>query len=227
MLGNRKTIPIRSRSLIWDELKYFRDRFDIPLSDKELEGIPYFRPAEDSPEMVYFKEKRAALGGSIPRRITDPTRLEIPELERFDAQIKGSGERSISTTMAFVRILATLIRDKQIGKRVVPIVPDEARTFGMEGMFRQLGIYSSVGQLYVPEDSAELSVLMSNLKTGRSWKKASMKRVLLLPGCLLPRPTAHILTRLFRSIFTTPCLASNVWGIWPGQRATCRHAASY
>ncbi|XOV84337.1 MAG: pyruvate dehydrogenase (acetyl-transferring), homodimeric type [bacterium] len=145
------------KKLNLEELKHFRDRFDVPLSDKELEDIPYFRPADDSPEMVYFKKKRDALGGSIPQRIKDPTKLEIPALSAFESQLKGSGERNISTTMAFVRILATLVRDKQVGKRVVPIVPDEARTFGMEGMFRQLGIYSSVGQLYEPEDADELS----------------------------------------------------------------------
>ena len=145
------------KKLSLEELKYFRDRFDVPLSDKELEEVPYYRPAEDSPEMVYFKRQREALGGPIPRRQVDPTKLEIPGLDAFSAQTKGSGERSISTTMAFVRMLATLARDKQIGKRIVPIVPDEARTFGMEGMFKQLGIYSSVGQLYVPEDSDEIS----------------------------------------------------------------------
>lgn len=140
-----------------DELKHFRDRFDVPLSDREIEEIPYYRPAADSPEMVYLRKQRAQLGGPIPRRIIDSTRLNIPELSVLDSQLKGSGKRSISTTMSFVRILATLLRDKQIGKRIVPIVPDEARTFGMEGMFKQLGIYSSVGQLYTPEDSDELS----------------------------------------------------------------------
>jgi len=139
------------------ELKAFRDRFDIPLNDAELENIPYYRPADDAPEMVYLREKRAALGGSIPQRTVDPTRLAVPELDVFASQLKGSGQRSISTTMAFVRILATLVRDKNIGQRIVPIVPDEARTFGMEGMFRQLGIYSSVGQLYEPEDADELN----------------------------------------------------------------------
>ncbi len=145
------------KKLNLDELKQFRDRFDVPLTDKELEEIPYFRPAEDSPEMIYYREKRGALGGAIPQRVVDATKLEVPGLDKFEAQLKGSGERSISTTMAFVRILATLVRDKQVGKRVVPIVPDEARTFGMEGMFRQLGIYSSVGQLYEPEDADELN----------------------------------------------------------------------
>ena len=107
--------------------------------------------------MVYLKKQRARLGGPIPRRVVDQTRLQVPPLTALDSQLKGSGKRSISTTMAFVRILATLLRDKQIGKRIVPIIPDEARTFGMEGMFKQLGIYSSVGQLYTPEDSDELS----------------------------------------------------------------------
>ena len=145
------------KKLNLDELKHFRDRFDVPLTDAELEAIPYYRPADDSPEMIYLKERRQSLGGAIPRRIVDDTRLAVPELSEFAAQLKGTGERTISTTMAFVRILATLVRNKAIGERVVPIVPDEARTFGMEGMFKQLGIYSSVGQLYEPEDSAELS----------------------------------------------------------------------
>ena len=154
------------KKLNLEELKYFRDRFDVPLSDKALEEVPYFRPPQDSPEMVYYRRKRAALGGAIPRRIKDPNQLTIPDLSVFEAHLKGSGKRKISTTMAFVRILASLVRDKQIGKRIVPIVPDEARTFGMEGMFRQLGIYSSVGQLYEPEDSAELSSYVES-KTGQ------------------------------------------------------------
>jgi pyruvate dehydrogenase E1 component len=145
------------KKLKLEELKQFRDRFDVPLTDKELDSVPYYRPADDSPEMQYFKAKRADLGGPIPQRRVETTALEIPELSAFEAQLKGSGERSISSTMSFVRILATLVRDKQIGKRIVPIVPDEARTFGMEGMFRQLGIYSSSGQLYEPEDSDEIS----------------------------------------------------------------------
>lgn len=145
------------KKLNLEELKQFRDRFDVPLTDKELEDVPYFRPADDAPEMRYLKEKRAALGGAIPQRIVDRSKIEVPQLEVFSGQLKGSGERKISTTMAFVRILATLLRDKQLGKRIVPIVPDEARTFGMEGMFRQLGIYSSKGQLYEPEDAGELN----------------------------------------------------------------------
>ena len=145
------------KKLSLDELKHFRDRFDVPLTDTELESVPYFRPADDAPEMKYFKAQREALGGAIPRRIVDPNRLQVPDLEAFNAQLQGSGERAISTTMAFVRILAALLRDKALGERIVPIVPDEARTFGMEGLFKQLGIYSSKGQLYVPEDSDTLA----------------------------------------------------------------------
>jgi pyruvate dehydrogenase E1 component len=144
------------KKLSLDELKHFRDRFDIPLSDKELEGVPFYRPPEDSPEMVYMSQKRAELGGPIPQRTVTNESLQVPSLDSFKQQLQGTGERSNSTTMAFVRILATLIRDKQLGERIVPIVPDEARTFGMEGMFRQLGIYSAAGQLYEPEDSGEI-----------------------------------------------------------------------
>ncbi len=145
------------KKLSVDELKHFRDRFDIPLSDSQVEQVPYYKPPDDSPEMVYMRRQRQNLGGPIPKRMVDRTELTVPELDAFAAQLKGTGERKISTTMAFVRMLSTLVRDKNIGKRVVPIVPDEARTFGMEGMFRALGIYSSKGQLYEPEDSDEIA----------------------------------------------------------------------
>ena len=145
------------KKLNHEELKRFRDRFDVPLTDKQLKDIPYYRPADDSPEMVYLRKQRERLGGPIPKRVVTDESLEVPPLEAFEQQLKGSGKRSNSTTMGFVRILATLLRDKQIGSRIVPIVPDEARTFGMEGMFRQLGIYSSAGQLYEPEDSGEIA----------------------------------------------------------------------
>jgi len=145
------------KKLNLEELKHFRDRFDIPLTDKELEGIPYYRPAEDSPEMKYLRAQRERLGGVLPKRVVAAETLKVPPLATFKTQLEGTGERENSTTMGFVRFLATLLRDKNIGKRVVPIVPDEARTFGMEGMFRQLGIYSSAGQLYEPEDSGEIA----------------------------------------------------------------------
>ena len=137
-------------------LKKFRNRFGIPIKDKDLESVPYYRPPEDSLELTYMRQMRSELGGPVPQRRIDTLPLEIPGMEAFENQTKSSGDRELSTTMAFVRMLAALSRDKQVGKRVVPIVPDEARTFGMEGMFRQMGIYSSVGQLYDPEDSNQV-----------------------------------------------------------------------
>lgn len=144
------------KKLDLEALKKFRDRFDIPIPDSDLEAVPYYRPPEDSTEIRYLKERRAALGGPLPRRKSDFEALKIPGISVLGSLLKGTGTREISTTMAFVRILSTLIKDKNIGERIVPIVPDEARTFGMEGMFRQLGIYSSVGQLYEPTDAGQL-----------------------------------------------------------------------
>ena len=137
-------------------LKAFRDRFNIPIPDEQLNATPFYKPAADSPELKYLQERREALGGYLPARYANTQPLEVPSLEFFKVMLESSGDREMSTTMAFVRILSILIRDKQVGKRVVPIIPDEARTFGMEGMFRQLGIYSSVGQLYTPVDSDQV-----------------------------------------------------------------------
>ena len=139
-----------------EALRSFRDRFNIPIPDDQIASAPFYKPAEDSNEIKYLKERRAALGGPFPSRRSEVETLEIPPLESFKALLEDSGEREMSTTMAFVRFLSMLIRDKKIGKRIVPLVPDEARTFGMEGMFRQLGIYSSSGQVYEPEDSDQL-----------------------------------------------------------------------
>jgi pyruvate dehydrogenase E1 component len=139
-----------------ESLRSFRDRFGIPVADDQLESLPLYRPPEDSPEMAYMRRRREALGGPLPARNNTLQPLPAPPLEAFAKQLESSGEREISTTMAFVRVLANLIKDKQIGPRVVPIVPDEARTFGMEGMFRQLGIYSSAGQQYVPHDRDQI-----------------------------------------------------------------------
>ncbi|NCZ63859.1 MAG: pyruvate dehydrogenase (acetyl-transferring), homodimeric type, partial [Cellvibrionales bacterium] len=134
-------------------LKAFRDRFGVPISDSALKEVPFYRPPADSPEMAYMRERRAQLGGHIPSRRAVSYHLPAPSRATFASQMKSSGKREISTTMAFVRILSSLIKDKEIGQRVVPIVPDEARTFGMEGMFRQLGIYSAAGQHYTPHDA--------------------------------------------------------------------------
>ena len=141
-----------------DALRKFRDRFRIPFSDEELEKLPYLTFDEDSVEMKYMKARRAELHGFVPQRLEKFTnKLEIPSLAEFESITKGSGDREISTTMAFVRILNILVKDKNIGKQIVPIVPDEARTFGMEGMFRQIGIYSNEGQKYVPQDRDQVA----------------------------------------------------------------------
>lgn len=139
-----------------ENLRRFRDRFGIPITDEQLETVPYYRPAVDSPELMYMNRRRESLGGPLPARKSEFESMNIPDLNIFDKQLASSGKREISTTMAFVRVLSTLIKDKNIGKNVVPIVPDEARTFGMEGMFRQLGIYTSVGQQYVPHDHEQI-----------------------------------------------------------------------
>ena len=152
--ANNETHSLKKLDL--ESLKAFRDRFAIPISDAELEEVPYYRPAPDSPEMRYMRQRREELGGLIPARRQELEHLEAPGIESFASQLKGSGKREISTTMAFVRMLSSLVKDKAIGERVVPIVPDEARTFGMEGMFRQLGIYSSMGQQYTPHDSGQI-----------------------------------------------------------------------
>ena len=134
----------------------FCDRFNIPLTDEQVAKLALVKPADDAPEMKYLHERRQALGGYLPARKIVAKPLVIPELSAFSAMLEGTGDREISTTMAFVRILTQLLKDKNIGKNIVPIVPDEARTFGMEGLFRQIGIYSSAGQLYTPVDSDQL-----------------------------------------------------------------------
>ncbi len=137
-------------------LKKMRDRFGIPLTDEQVENLEYVKPEKNSPEIQYLQDRRKALGGYLPQRKKFAAPLEVPPLSDFKALTDGSGDREMSTTMAFVRMLTLLTRDKKIGKNIVPIVPDEARTFGMEGMFRQLGIYSSVGQLYEPQDRDQI-----------------------------------------------------------------------
>ena len=137
-------------------LKKMRDRFGIPLTDEQVENLEYVKPEPDSPEIKYLQERRKELGGYLPQRKKFAEPLEVPPLSDFKSVLEGSGDRDMSTTMVFVRILTLLTRDKKIGKNIVPIVPDEARTFGMEGMFRQLGIYSSVGQLYEPQDRDQI-----------------------------------------------------------------------
>ena len=154
--GEGQNITHQQKSMDIESLKTFRTRFDLPVSDEEVENLSYYKPAKDSPEIKYMMERRNALGGFLPKRKKQGNKLNAPSIDAFANQLKSTGDREISTTMAFVRILTTLVKDKDIGKFIVPIVPDEARTFGMEGMFRQLGIYSSVGQLYEPQDSDQV-----------------------------------------------------------------------
>ena len=154
--GEGQNITHQQKSMDVEALKVFRSRFDLPISDKEVENLAFYKPPNDSPEIQYMKDRRKSLGGHLPARRRKGNSLQVPELSAFSNVLTSSGDREISTTMVFVRILSTLVRDKEIGKYVVPIVPDEARTFGMEGMFRQLGIYSSIGQLYEPQDSDQV-----------------------------------------------------------------------
>ncbi|MDY6941968.1 MAG: pyruvate dehydrogenase (acetyl-transferring), homodimeric type [Pseudomonadota bacterium] len=162
--GEGQNITHQQKKVSVDALKAFRDRFHIPISDEEIDDAPFYRPPEDSAEIKYMRERRDTLGGFLPTRRREGDQLEVPPLSVFDAIIKGTGDREISTTMAFVRLLTALVRDKKLGERVVPIVPDEARTFGMEGLFRQIGIYSSAGQLYEPQDADQLAYYREDKK---------------------------------------------------------------
>ncbi|MCU0808780.1 MAG: pyruvate dehydrogenase (acetyl-transferring), homodimeric type [Candidatus Contendobacter sp.] len=154
--GEGQMIAHQAKKMTRNALVQFRDRFQIPVPDDQIDEVPFIRLAEDSPELNYLHEHRQKLGGYLPSRRARSAALEIPPLANFDRLLKASGDREISTTMAFVQMLGALLRDKAIGKFIVPIVPDESRTFGMEGMFRQLGIYSAVGQLYKPQDADQL-----------------------------------------------------------------------
>lgn len=154
--GEGMNITHQQKKMGEEALKSFRVRFNIPLSEEECVKAPFYRPADDSAEILYMRERRAALGGELPTRRRRAAPLDIPELDAFQLLLKGSEDRHMSTTMAFVRLLSLLTRDRRIAQHIVPIVPDEARTFGMEGLFRQIGIYSSVGQLYEPVDIDQL-----------------------------------------------------------------------
>jgi pyruvate dehydrogenase E1 component len=154
--GEGQNATHQQKKMDIESLKGFRDRFNIPVSDDVIADAPFYKPAEDSSEMKYLHSRREALGGYLPVRNRNAKPLDVPPLSAFDSLLKGSGDREISTTMAFVRMLTTFVKDKQIGQYIVPIVPDEARTFGMEGLFRQLGIYSSEGQRYEPQDADQV-----------------------------------------------------------------------
>ena len=154
--GEGKNVTHQQKKLNEDEMREFRSRFGIPIADEDILNDPFYRPAEDSPEITYIKERRKQLGGFVPTRKTDVRPIKTPPESLFEEFYKGTEGREVSTTMVFVRILAKLLKDKELGKLVVPIVPDEARTFGMEALFRQVGIYSHAGQLYEPVDKDSL-----------------------------------------------------------------------
>ncbi len=151
--GEGKNITHQQKKLNEEELRSFRDRFGIPISDDEVSEAPFYRPPEDSPEMKYLKERRKRLGGGLPSRRAHLEPVKTPPEELFSEFYSGTGGREVSTTMVLVRLLAKLLRDRTIGKTIVPIIPDEARTFGLEALFSQVGIYSSKGQLYEPVDA--------------------------------------------------------------------------
>lgn len=155
--GEGRNITHQQKKLNEKELRVFRDRFKIPISDDEIAGSPFYRPAEDSEEIKYLHGRRQELGGYLPKRNVKAENLEVPKLEDFKQFFLGSGGKETSSTQAFVRLLAPILRNKKIGRNVVPIIPDEARTFGMDGLFREVGIYSSKGQIYEPVDSKELA----------------------------------------------------------------------
>ncbi|GAB4171862.1 MAG: pyruvate dehydrogenase (acetyl-transferring), homodimeric type [Wenzhouxiangellaceae bacterium] len=162
--GEGMNISHQQKKLDDEGVRYFRDRFNVPVPDEKIPEVPYFHPGEDSEEIRYLKKRREQLGGFLPQRSSEAPKLEIPDLEVFSSVLEGSGEREISTTMAFVRCLAALLRDKNIKDRIVPIICDEARTFGMEGLFRQIGIYAPFGQLYEPVDADQLAYYREDRK---------------------------------------------------------------
>ncbi|PKM35547.1 MAG: pyruvate dehydrogenase (acetyl-transferring), homodimeric type, partial [Gammaproteobacteria bacterium HGW-Gammaproteobacteria-10] len=155
--GEGQNISHQQKKMSVTSLTRFRDRYELPVTNEQLHDLPYLKFPEDSKELAYMKERRAELGGYLPNRRAKSYALNVPVLSDFKSLLEATGEgREISTTMAFVKMLNILVKDKNIGKRIVPIVPDESRTFGMEGMFRQLGIWSQVGQLYTPQDADQL-----------------------------------------------------------------------
>lgn len=162
--GAGQNIAHNVKKVDMDSLRSFRDNFAIPIDDDELESLPFYRPAEDSAEMQYLRKTRDKLGGPVPQRRSRSISIPTPSLDVLKSILDGSGDREVSTTMVYVRILSQLLKDKDLGSRIVPIVPDEARTFGMEGLFRQLGIYSSVGQLYQPVDKGQVMYYKEDVK---------------------------------------------------------------
>jgi pyruvate dehydrogenase E1 component len=154
--GEGRNVTHNQKQLNEQEYRDFRSRFGIPISDEEVSKAPFYRPPDDSPEMQYLQERRKALGGYVPTRVTTPLLMKVPRIDEFSESLTASGEREVSTTMAFGRHFGRLLKHKDVGRYIVPIIPDETRTFGMEGLFSQCGIYAHTGQLYEPVDSEQV-----------------------------------------------------------------------
>ncbi len=224
--GEGKNITHQQKKLNEDELKAFRTRFGIPIGDDEVSKAPFYRPADDSPEVTYLTERRKQLGGFVPSRTVQVEPLKTDSLpELFKEFHAGSEGRKASTTMAFVRMLAKLLKDPEIGQLVVPIVPDEARTFGMEALFRQVGIYSHVGQLYEPVDrdmllyykeAKEGQILEEGITEAARWPRSSPPAA----------PTPRTASTRSRSSSTTRCSACSASATWCGPRPTPARAGS-
>lgn len=223
--GEAQNIAHQQKHLDIAAMRQFRDRFAIPVSDAELPKVPFYRPPADSAEGAYLLERTAALGHVPQRRRTSTTSLAAPDLSAFESQLIGTGEREISTTMAFVRLLSAMLKDKTIGPRVVPIVADESRTFGMEGMFRQLGIYSPVGQNYKPQDSAQLMYYREDI-AGQILQEGINEAGALCSW--IAAATSYSVSNVPMIPFSsfTRCSVSNASAISHGRRAICAAAVS-
>jgi pyruvate dehydrogenase E1 component len=164
--GESQNVAHNAKTMTLDELKIYRDRFNIPVSDQQIDKLPFYHPGKSSKESKYLHAHRKTLGGYLPSRRQKAASLKVPTLDAFATHLKGTNGRAMSSTMVFVRILSTLLKDKTLGERIIAVTPDESRTFGMEGMYRQYGIYSSVGQLFEPEDKAQMAYYKES-KTGQ------------------------------------------------------------
>ena len=179
--GEGRNVTHQQKKMNEDELREFRSRFGMPISDEEVAQAPFYKPAEDSVEMQYLQERRRELGGYVPSRKVFPSHVQVPAEDLFEEFFKGTEGREVASTMAFVRLLAKLLRDKELGKLIVPIIPDEARTFGMESLFREVGIYSHVGQL-TTRSTAKHCFTTRKRQTDRSSKKALPRPAPCLPS---------------------------------------------
>jgi pyruvate dehydrogenase E1 component len=223
--GQGKMTTHSQKKLDDSDLIEFRNRFNLPLSDAQATGLAFYKPPKDSPEMQYLRRHRQQLGGYLPRRETVCDALPVPPLASYAQFALAADGKEMSTTMAFVRMLGTLLKDATLGPRIVPIVADEARTFGMANLFKQVGIYSSVGQRYAPEDIG--SVLSTARRwTDRSSKKASARPARSPAGRRRPPATACTAWPCCRSTSTTPCSASSAWATPSGPPPTSARAAS-